>query len=39
MNPNFLNRFIKKLTREPVVPTISTSVSWLIFGTNGFRNP
>jgi hypothetical protein len=33
MNPNFLNRFIKKLTRERVVPTISASVSWLIFGT------
>jgi hypothetical protein len=33
MNPNFLNRFIEKLTRERVVPTISASVSWLIFGT------
>jgi hypothetical protein len=33
MNPNFLNRFMKKLTRERVVPTISASLSWLILGT------
>jgi len=33
MNPNFLNRFMKKLTRERVVPTISARVSWLILGT------
>jgi signal transduction histidine kinase len=26
MNPNFLNRFIKKLIRERVVPTISAKV-------------
>jgi hypothetical protein len=32
MKPNFLNRFIKKLTRERVVPTISARVSWLILG-------
>jgi hypothetical protein len=32
MNPNFLKRFMKKLTRERLVPTISARVSWLIFG-------
>jgi hypothetical protein len=32
MNPNFLNRFMKKLTRAQVVPTFSARVSWLIFG-------
>jgi hypothetical protein len=32
MNPNFLNLFIKKLTRERVVPTISANVSWLNLG-------
>jgi hypothetical protein len=26
MNPNFLNRFMKKLTRERVVPIISASI-------------
>jgi hypothetical protein len=31
MNPNFLNLFIKKLTRGRVVPMMSASVSWLIF--------
>ena len=30
--PSLRNRFIKKLTRERVVPTISASDSWLIFG-------
>ncbi len=34
MKPNFLNRFMKKLTRERVVPTISASVSWLSLGTD-----
>jgi hypothetical protein len=28
MNPSFRNLFMKKLTRERVVPTISASVSW-----------
>jgi len=28
---------MKKLTRERVAPTISASVSWLIFGDHGFR--
>src|SRR5580704_975647 len=32
MKPNFLNLFMKKLTRERVVPTISASVSCDIFG-------
>src|SRR5258705_3930265 len=27
MNPNFLNLFMKKFTRERVVPTISASIS------------
>jgi hypothetical protein len=27
MNPNFLNRFMKKLTRERVVPIISARVA------------
>ena len=31
MNPNFRNLFIKKLTRERVVPIISANVSRLIF--------
>src|SRR4029078_7017391 len=33
MNPSRLNLFMKKLTRERVVPTISASVSCDIFGT------
>jgi hypothetical protein len=33
MKPSFLNRFMKKLTRERVVPIISARVSWLIFAT------
>ncbi len=33
MNPSFLKRFMKKLTRDRVVPIISASVSWLTFGT------
>jgi len=32
MNPILRNRFTKKLTLERVVPTISASVSRLIFG-------
>lgn len=31
-NPSFRNLFIKKLTRERVVPIISASDSWLILG-------
>jgi hypothetical protein len=30
--PSFRYRFMKKLTRERVVPTISASDSWLILG-------
>ena len=33
MNPSFLNLFRKKFTRERVVPIISASVSWDMFGT------
>ena len=33
MNPSFLKRFIKKLTRDLVVPIISAKTSWLILGT------
>lgn len=32
MNPSFRNLFMKKLTRDRVVPTISASVSCDIFG-------
>ena len=32
INPSLRKRFIKKLTRERVVPTISARVSWEIFG-------
>jgi hypothetical protein len=32
MKPNFVNLFMQKLTRDRVVPTISASVAWLIFG-------
>jgi len=28
MKPSFLNLFMKKLTRERVVPIISASISW-----------
>ena len=31
MKPNFLNLFMKKLTRDLVVPIISARVSWLTF--------
>jgi hypothetical protein len=33
MKPSFLNRFMKKLTRERVVPIIFANVSSLILGT------
>src|SRR6267143_603683 len=33
IKPNFLNLFIKKFTRDRVVPTIPARVSWLISGT------
>ena len=32
MNPCCRKRFMKKLTRERVVPIISASVSWVVFG-------
>jgi hypothetical protein len=38
MKPNFLNRFMKKLTRERVVPTISAKVFLADLGHYGFRN-
>src|SRR5258706_8833258 len=31
INPTLRNSYIKKLILEPIVPTISASVSWLIF--------
>lgn len=33
MKPSFLNLFMKKLTRERVVPTISVSISCRILGS------
>jgi len=33
MKPNFLNLFMKKFTRERVVPTISASISCDILGS------
>ena len=33
MKPNFLKRFMKKLTRDRVVPIISANTSYLTFGT------
>src|SRR5450755_336001 len=36
MKPISLNLFMKKLTRERVVPTISARVSWLILGIATF---
>jgi hypothetical protein len=36
MNPNFRNLFMKKLTRERVVPTISASVSLTDLGNRNF---
>ena len=35
MKPNLRNLFMKKLTRDRVVPIISASVSWLIFAMTG----
>ena len=35
MKPNFRNLFMKKLTRDRVVPIISASVSWLTFAITG----
>src|ERR1700676_2929274 len=35
MNPSLRNLFMKRLTRDLVVPTISASVSWLIFAMIG----
>ena len=37
MKPSFLNLFMKKFTRERVVPTISDSVSCEIFGDHLLR--
>src|ERR1700682_5990170 len=33
MKPSFLNLFMKKFTRERVVPIISARVSWETFGS------
>lgn len=38
MNPSFRNRFMKKLTRERVVPTISAKVCWLILRNHTLGN-
>jgi len=38
MNPSFLNRFMKKLTRERVVPTISAKSFLANLGDYGFRD-
>ena len=35
MKPSFRNLFMKKFTREQVVPIISASVSWLILAITG----
>src|SRR5205823_12478428 len=39
MKPNLRNLFMKKLTRDRVVPIISASVSWLKFPTIGSGLP
>ena len=39
IEPSFLNLFMKKLTRGRVVPTISASVSWVIFVVMGSGLP
>jgi hypothetical protein len=39
MKPSFRNLFMKKLTRDRVVPIISASVSWLIFAMIGSGSP
>jgi len=33
MNPSFLNLFMKKFTRDRVVPTMLASVAWETFGS------
>jgi hypothetical protein len=37
-NPLFLKPFMKKLTRERVLPTISARVCWLTFSTTDFES-
>ena len=39
MTPSLRNRFMKKLTLDRVVPTMSARVSWLTFGTTGSGLP
>src|ERR1700728_2897240 len=39
MKPSLRNLFMKKLTRDRVVPIISASVSWLIFAITGSGVP
>ena len=39
MKPNWRNLFIKKLTRERVVPIISARVYWLILAISGSGFP
>jgi len=39
MKPSLRNLFMKKLTRDRVVPIISANVSWLIFETVGWGLP
>src|ERR1700730_15477296 len=39
MNPSLRNLFMKKLTRDRVVPIISASVCWLIFAIIGSGFP
>ena len=39
MNPSLRNLFMNMLTRDRVVPTISASVSWLIFAMTGSGLP
>jgi hypothetical protein len=37
-NPLFLKPFMKKLTRQRVLPTISARVCWLTFSTTDFES-
>src|SRR6201999_901684 len=39
INPSLRNLFMKVLTRDLVVPTISASVTWLIFAMTGSGFP
>ena len=39
MNPSWRNLFMKVLTRDRVVPTISASISWLTFPMTGAGAP